>query len=323
MVCRLCGAANPPQQMSCVSCGSPLEHTPEARGARKHAEGRSAWYVWLALCLFVGGGLGFLLVRLRTPAPVPVDLYTIGIVLGAATGAILGAAPGPVLRAVRRVTVELKGGLFEWLSVRRFSRLREECEAELEFGKADGDACCRLATILWLLGQRSRSEQILQRALSAEDDHAVARHNYGVAQAAAGHYARALEEFARAKGKLDRSPTVSWNMGIARWTMGQLPDAVQAFRNAVELDETHLHARNALALALARQGEVEAGLSELEALPSRYREHPDVLCNLGVIHQSRGALDVAEGHFTRALRSDPSHEACRYNRGICAVLEGR
>ena len=323
MVCRLCGAANSPQQTSCGSCGSSLEHTPKVSGARKHAEGRSAWYVWLALCLFVGGGLGFLLVRLRTPAPISVDLYAIGVVLGAAAGAILGAAPGPVLRGLRRGYAELKGGLFDWLSVRRFSRLRKECEEALESGETGGDVCCRLAAILWLLGQRDRAEQVLQRALSSEEDHSVARHNYGVAQAAAGHHARALEEFARAKADLDRSPTVCWNMGLARWAMGQLPDAAQAFRNAVELDETHLHARNALALALARQGEVEAGISELEALRSRYGQHPDVMCNLGVIHQSRGALDVAEGHFTGALRSDPSHEAARYNRGICAMLEGR
>ena len=321
MVCRLCGAANAPQQASCVSCGSPLEHTPDTRGTRKHAEGRSAWPIWLALCLAFGAALGFALTRLRSPAPLEAQEYLPALILGALAGGLIGGVPGPAFKRLRRAWSGATAGLLGGLAARRLAHVRRQCEEAAESNRDDAATRCRLAAALWLQNHREQAEQVLQRALRMDEEAAVARHNYGVAQAAAGRHARALEELERAQPSLSRSANLYWNLGLIRWTMNQLPGAADAFRQAAEIEGDHLAARNALALVLARQGELDRAISELETLLAR-RRHADTLCNLGVIYQSRGALEEAKGYFAGALLLDPTHAPARYNRGVCAILEG-
>ncbi len=319
MVCRLCGAANTSQQASCVSCGAPLEHTPDTRSTRKHAGKRSAWPIWLALCLTLGAALGFTLTRLRSPDDP--HAYLPAIIIGALAGGLLGGLPGPAFKRLCRAWSGAMAGLFSGLATRRLERVRQKCEKAIESGGGEADTRCRLAAALWLQHHQEQAEQVLQRALREDDKAAVAHHNFGVAHAAAGRQARALEEFERARSTLNRSPNLYWNLGLVRWMMSQMPGAADAFRQAAEIEGDHLAARNALALSLARQGETDQAIQQLEGLLAR-RRHPDTLCNLGVIHQSRGALEEAVGYFTGALLIDTAHCAARYNRGVCAILEG-
>ena len=323
MVCRLCGAANPPQRVSCISCGSPLEHTPETRGARVSAEGRGARSIWHGLCLAIGGGLGLALVRLKGGASPTPQLYAAGILAGAGAAFLMGCAPGPMLRTLRRACAQSMAGLFEWLLVRRLTRLRRRCEETLRDSPGDRDVPCRLAAILWLQGLPEGAEQVLARAVAASESHPVARHNLAVTEAAAGRHARALDEFRSAASVSGQSARLYWNMGLSRWALGQYGDAAQAFLNVLELDPGHLPARNALALARARLGKIEEACSELEGLLASRRQDPDVLCNLGIIYQSRGSLDLGQQCFANAVRRDPTHGPSRYNRGICAMLAGQ
>ncbi len=322
MVCRLCGGANPPQRASCVSCGSPLEHAPALHGARTRGEARRASAVWHGICLALGAALGLALLRLRTSDSTPA-LYALGAVAGAGAALLLGCLPGPAIRTLRHAWSESAAGLFDWLSARALARLRSRCEEALESNRDDGETRCRLAAILWLQGVSDRAETVLHRAVSSSDSRPAARHNFAVAQAHAGRHARALEELEHAKGAGVHGGTLYWNMGLCRWALGQYGDAAQAFLNALEMEPDHTPARNALALTRARLGKLDEARSALEELLPRRRREPDTLCNLGIIHQSRGEMGLAEGRFTDALRVDATHAASRYNRGICAMLSGR
>ncbi len=323
MVCRLCGGANPPQHASCISCGSPLEHAPQTRGARARGGGAGARPVWYGICLALGALLGLALVRLKAAGDATLQPYALGALLGAGAGLLMGCAPAPVVRVLRHGWSEIMAGLFEWLSDRRLARLRGQCEEALESNRGDQDARCRLAAILWLQGSPEHAEQVLSRALSGTDSPPTARHNFAIAQAHAGRHARALEELGHARAEAPQSATLYWNMGLSRWALGQYNEAAQAFLNALELDPGHLPARNALALARARLGKLEEALADLTELAARRRREPDTVCNLGIIHQSRGELALAEGRFTSALQVDPTHAPGRYNRGLCEVLSGR
>ncbi len=61
---------------------------------------------------------------------------------------------------------------------------------------------------------------------------------------------------------------------------------------------------------------VEESLAELEAALRLRARDPDVLCSLGVIHESRGDLTVAGQAFVRAVHCQPAHVAARYNRAL-------
>ncbi len=290
-------------------------------GAR--GEGRAAGSVWHGMCLAVGAALGCALVRMGVaggPAPY---LYVVGALVGAGAGLLMGCSPGPVIRTLRHGWSEIMAALFEWRSDRRLDWLRRECEEAVESRRDDHDGRCRLATVLWLQGSPDRAEQLLSRVVSSGDGHPAARHNFAVAQAHAGRHGRALEELDRARAETGQSAALYWNTGLSRWALGQYDEAAQAFLNTLELDPGHLPARNALALARARLGKLEEASGDLEQLTARHRREPDTMCNLGIIHQSRGQMGVAEECFTTALRIDPTHAPARYNRGVCAMLSGR
>ncbi len=291
------------------------------RGTRKHAGKRSAWPLWLALCVTLGAALGFALTRLRNSDFADPQAYLPAVIGGALVGGLFGGLPGPAFKRLRRAWASGMAGFFTGLATRRLERVRQQCEQAIEAGGGDADTRTKLAAVFWLQNHQEQAEQMLQRALRADDSAAVAHHNLGVAQATAGRHARALEEFENARASLPRSANLYWNLGLVKWAMGQMPGAAEAFRQAAEIEGDHLEARNALALSLARQGETDQAIQQLESLLAR-RRHPDTLCNLGVIHQSRGALEEAVGYFTGALLIDPVHCAARYNRGVSAILEG-
>lgn len=323
MVCRLCGAANPAQHVSCIACGSSLERVPATGGPHRHVEGRSHRYVWLALCLSLGAVLGLSLVRARASGPPHAYLYLLGVFLGAVGGVALGSLPGPGLAALRRAWAFVVYALFCWRASRMLASIRRRCEETIASGASNPDAQLRLAGALWLEGARGQAEQLLQRLLQASPEASLARHNFAVAQGTAGHQARAVEELERARPHMGDSATCSWNLGLARWNLGQLAEAAEAFRQAEQHNRTDLAARSALALTLARQGELDQATSELERGLSIERRHPDILCNLGVVHQSRGDLEVASHYFTGAIGRQSAHRAARYNRGLCAALQAR
>ncbi len=306
-----------------MACGSPLESAPEGGVLARHTEGRGGWYAWLGLCLALGAVLGLVLVRVRSPGPATATSYLSSVLFGAIVGGGLGVLPGPALRTFRQAWAAVMCCVLGWVSARTLSRIRISCEEALESDAGDKDANLRLAGVLWLQGARGQVEQVLQRLLDSAGESPTVHHNFAVALAASGRRARALEEFERIRSRMSDSAVLLWNLGLAYWGLGQLAAAGEAFRAATELDPTDLPARNALALALARQGEVDKAIAELELALAAGRRSPQVLCNLGVIHQSRGDLEVASRYFTGALRRNPSHIAARYNRGLCAALKGR
>ena len=306
-----------------MACGSPLEHTREAGGPRRRTEGRTAWYPWLALCLALGAVLGLSLVRVRAPDGATTGSYLLGLVLGALVGAVLGALPGPALTAGRRAWAAAVSAACTWCASRRLARIRRQCEEAIESGSADAEVQLRLAGVFWLQGAPGQAEPFLRRALEAPGDSALARHNFAATQGASGRRARAAEELERARAGMGDSTDLLWNLGLARWGLDRLPGAAEAFHALKQLDATDLAARNGLALALARQGELDQAISELEEALAVGPRSADALCNLGAIQQSRGNLDVASRYFAGALQREPTHVAARYNRGLCAALEGQ
>jgi len=324
LVCRLCGAANPPQQTGCTVCGSPLERAPDRRRGPAASPKLSLTHaLWMLLSAAVGAVLGLLFVRARAGGGLSAGAAWLGVLLGAGGGVALGLLPGPAARLLRRGSAAIQLGLCQSLARRRCARIRAECEQALEAGEAGPETHLRLAGVHWLERRREAAERALRTLLDGSDGASLARHNLAVCEAEAGRWARAVEDLEQARQHLPDSGRLLWNLGIARWRLGQLDRAAAALRELIAREPGHEAGRSALAIVLARQGDIKTAVSELEALLRERRRVPDVLCTLGVVQQSRGELDLAAGSFTAALARDPAHIAARYNRGLCAMLYGR
>ena len=318
MVCRLCGAANPPQQASCTACGSPLERPPERRAGARTAEPKAARAVWLALCLVVGAALGAVLTYSR-PSLLAPEARPLGIVGGAFVGLILGILPGFAASWLQWVQAALLARFLDWRSRRARGAIEQRCLRLLEERPDDAETQLRLGCTAWLSNARERAEQLLTRALSVPQLSALAHLNLAALEASAGRHSRAIEELAAADPRMGQSVEFHWNLALVRWSLRQYAEAEKAFREVLRLDPGRLEARNGLAVALALQGETDEAVTMLEGS----RSGADILCSLGIIHQSRADLGKAERCFAAALQRQPTHIASRFNRALCATLDGR
>jgi tetratricopeptide (TPR) repeat protein len=290
----------------------------------------------MLVCSVFGAAVGVLVAKAYPAGRSATDhSAALAAVTGGVLGAALGSIPGPTAKALEAAWGRLGVHAYGWLSRRLLRRIRQGCERALEEG--DREAGTRLAAALWLQGERDRAEQLLSQVLEARQPgvsgasgalvesagpSGVARHNFAVIQAASGRLTRAVGELEQARGELGRSGQLLWNHGIACWKLRQFDRAARAFADLVEVLPEDLGARNALALSRAQCGEVAEAVAELEKALGRNRRDPDTLCNLGLLHQSRGSVGVAEQWFTSALHWFPRHVPSRYNRGVCEMARG-
>lgn len=322
MVCRLCGAANPDQQASCTVCGSPLERQLERRRFGRPGKRKVGRFIWLGLCLVVGAGLGWALIHARAPqarAGLAIAVSASGAVIGIA----LGGVPRSVIGNLRRAWFYLVFHFLNWLTHRRRAFIQRQCEGLLQDNADDAETNVRLACVMWLEGRRPQAEEVLRRALSGKNPLAIARHNMAVIDAVSGRRTRAAEILESVRDQFDTTFVFFWNLGLARWGLRKYVEAAEAFREATRLESKHLKAHHALALMAALQGETGEAIGQLESLLRINRHDADILCSLGMLQQFSNDLAAAEFYFTQALRAQPAQIGARYNRALCAMLEGR
>ncbi len=92
------------------------------------------------------------------------------------------------------------------------------------------------------------------------------------------------------------------------FTRGELPEAVAAYRRAVELDPDHVNAWSGLAMALARSddldGAIEAGRRAVELDPDEPLGHT----SLSMFYQQKGMIPEAEDEKAIAMRLSMQRE---------------
>lgn len=163
----------------------------------------------------------------------------------------------------------------------------------------------------WRAGDHPRAEAALKRTLEVDPKHVKALINL----------ARVLLEQRKASDALEYAEQVvalepglgeGWRvLGNARSDLGMTEAAVEAYRQALVLDERDVWTMNNLGLLMIRQGRYE------EALPSLARAtelRPDVAVfqnNLGVaLERSGHGFEAAEA-FRAALEANPEYEKAR------------
>lgn len=92
-----------------------------------------------------------------------------------------------------------------------------------------------------------------------------------------------------------------FNAGAAAFNGENLPSAIGNYRRACELDPSDIEARRHLAVALARNGRIDAALIEIARIDQVSDEDPDAQLDAGIVLTAAGELAGARNRFERAL----------------------
>jgi tetratricopeptide (TPR) repeat protein len=112
-----------------------------------------------------------------------------------------------------------------------------------------------------------------------------------------------------------RSPVVYESRGDRALATGQIPAAVEAFRQALALAPDRRAIKQKLATALAVAGDVQAAVTLYRELLAQDPDFPEAHYSLGALFLGSGRLPQAIEQFDAAVRADPGYLQARLQLG--------
>lgn len=201
---------------------------------------------------------------------------------------------------------------------------RREFEKALELDPRNADALLNLANLDALDGRTTQAERLIQRALQVDPNSVAAlaqlaelRRRRGDLEGAIGLYRQALT--------IDRQPFVYLGLGDVLQRAGRHPEAVEAFRSALELDPDSATAHYDLGVTYGKMGRLEEAVDAYERaleLQPEGVQAAKTLNNLGALAQAEGDLETAATFFERAVEATPDHLESQYNLAMLRLRRG-
>lgn len=134
---------------------------------------------------------------------------------------------------------------------------------------------------------------------------------------------RALFEYLRGL-RMEETPKADplYRVGIIHHSRGNHDLAEQAYRWALEVDDSHLGARTALGVTLLEQQSFDAAEQQLQPLVSQGNAPWQAYNAVGVIADMRGDYALAQSHYEKALEMSPDTPLVLNNLGYSRYLAG-
>lgn len=150
-----------------------------------------------------------------------------------------------------------------------------------------------------------------------------AKVSLGHSLAAAGRTDEALEQFRQSLELEPDSADAHNNLAHLLLFQNEPEKALLHYREAARLKPNLVMARKGLGLTLQKLGRVEEAEAELEEALRLNPGLPDALVQLGLIRQNQGRHPEALRLYKEALRHDPKEPAAYNNIGTLLFLQGR
>lgn len=113
------------------------------------------------------------------------------------------------------------------------------------------------------------------------------------------------------------------NLGIALAERGQVDEASEHFRRALEIKPDHAEAHNNLSLALQRQGKLDEAIAHAQTALRVNPNYAECHFHLGNTLSQKGQVAEAIVHFRRALDVRPDYTKAHINLGIALLGQRR
>lgn len=161
---------------------------------------------------------------------------------------------------------------------------------------------------IWLRAdQPGKAINLLDRAVQVKPDHALAWYNLGFALQKIGEWdlaEKAIDACLKLDGKIAKAHFIKGNIYRHR---GLYPEAIEAYKDSLRIDETYPDAWNNLGLSLSETDHLEeAAGAYLNALKHDYTL-VSAHSNLGILLLQVGQLAGARRACERALEMDPNN----------------
>jgi arylsulfatase A-like enzyme/Flp pilus assembly protein TadD len=178
-----------------------------------------------------------------------------------------------------------------------------------------------LAFVLQQTEQSDKAEDLLRAAVADGSASDTMKKRLGLLLSEKGEAADAVNILAQFKSSKD--PELLNAYGIALADLGQLPEAVQQFQRALEIDRTNATAYQNLGIVALRAGDL---VRAEEYLNRALRLSPELalaLNSLGVVHARKNDFPRAIDAWRRAVAADPRQFDAMFNMGLVAMNSGQ
>ncbi|WP_457447663.1 tetratricopeptide repeat protein [Roseateles sp. P5_E4] len=163
-----------------------------------------------------------------------------------------------------------------------------------------------IATLLLDAERIDEAAQLLSRVdARAIEGHAELAAAAGFVELSQGHAAVALERFAQSAHVEPQLGRAHLGRGLALASQGQLPQATEALKVAVEVAPSHLGSWHALAWLQLLAGDLDGAAASFEAALAQDANFGETHGGLALIAALRGNRDAAERHLRTASKLDP------------------
>ncbi len=112
-------------------------------------------------------------------------------------------------------------------------------------------------------------------------------------------------------------------LGIALHGLGERPDAIKFFRDAIEIAPAFTPALNALAIVLAEEGQYIEALDAIDRALGLVPADAKALHNRGVVLEKMSRHEAALQAYDQAIAGDPGYEPSLLNRGAVLMTLGQ
>lgn len=140
--------------------------------------------------------------------------------------------------------------------------------------------------------------------------------------AAGGDFASAAGMYQRAVKMAPNDPAPLVGLGDTLAAARENRDAVQAYRQALALDSSHIGAHYGYGRVLMRMGRPELAVGELKIVFAERPKDIGLLNVLGIALDLTGAHSEAQARYGDALSLNANHPASRNNMGLSQALTG-
>ncbi|WP_316858836.1 sulfotransferase [uncultured Cohaesibacter sp.] len=128
-----------------------------------------------------------------------------------------------------------------------------------------------------------------------------------------------------ARGLIEQHPDMvpAWDfLGIASVNLGQLDEAITAFKQSRQLNPTDIQTDVNLGIAYQRKNQIDEAINCFRSALSRSPRHPEAHHYLGDALVKAGKLRQAEQAFGTAIRLNPGFPGCFHRLGILYKMLG-
>ena len=183
-------------------------------------------------------------------------------------------------------------------------------------------AFCTVGTRIQLQHWRN-STTLFEHALAVTKNNYVAQNNLGNALAKEGDLPKAINHYRESiRLKPDHAKAYN-NLGIALAKQGKVKDAIRHYSEALRLNSGYAQAYNNLGAALTEQGQVDEAIQNYNRALELKPDYAEAHNNLGVALKKQGQIPEAAEHYYKALRLDPNYAAPHYNLGLAFFQFGK